>query len=76
MLVLSRKKGESIMIGENIEIVVLASDGDTVRIGINAPKEVQIYRKEVYHSIIESNREASNLAAATDVLKDVLRKRP
>ena len=61
MLVLTRKKGETVMIGDDIEIVVLGSEGDTVKIGIRAPKDVNIFRKEIYLSIQESNREASKL---------------
>jgi carbon storage regulator len=60
MLVLARKKGESIMIGDNIEMVILGVEGDTVKVGIAAPKEVEVYRKEIYLSIQESNKEASN----------------
>ncbi|MFI2857105.1 carbon storage regulator CsrA [Paenibacillus sp. JSM ZJ436] len=56
MLVLSRKVGESIVIQDEIEVTVLAVEGDTVRIGIQAPKSVGIYRKEVYATIQESNR--------------------
>jgi carbon storage regulator len=59
MLVLARKKGESIMIGDQIEIVILSTEGDTVRIGIKAPKQIEIYRKEIYEDIQESNKEAS-----------------
>ncbi|PQP84587.1 carbon storage regulator [Paenibacillus sp. PCH8] len=59
MLVLSRKKGESIIIQDNIEITVLAVEGDTVRIGISAPKHIDIFRKEVYASIQEANRESA-----------------
>ncbi|OKP85820.1 carbon storage regulator [Paenibacillus helianthi] len=59
MLVLSRKKGESIVIEDQIEITVLAVDGDTVKIGISAPKHVDIFRKEVYLSIQEANRESA-----------------
>jgi carbon storage regulator len=59
MLVLTRKKGESIMIGEGIKIVVLGLDGDNVRIGIDAPRDVQIFRHEVYEAIQESNKEAT-----------------
>lgn len=58
MLVLSRKKGESIMIDKDIEIVVLKSEGDTVKIGIQAPKNVEILRKEIYENIQQSNTEA------------------
>jgi carbon storage regulator len=58
MLVLTRKKGESIMIGDQIELVVLGTEGDAVKLGIKAPKQVEIYRKEVYEAIRESNRQA------------------
>ena len=58
MLALSRKQGESIVIGNNIEITVLEAKGDQVKIGISAPKEVPIYRKEIYAQIQEENREA------------------
>ena len=58
MLALSRKAGESIMIGNDIEIVVLDVKGDQVKIGINAPKSVPIYRKEIYEQIQQANIEA------------------
>lgn len=58
MLVLTRKKGESIMIGDQIELVILGTDGDTVKVGIAAPKEVEVYRKEVYQTIKQANQEA------------------
>lgn len=70
MLVLSRKKGESIMIGDQIELVILQTEGDSVRVGIIAPRNVQIHRKEVYLSIQQENREASNSIISIDgVLK-------
>jgi carbon storage regulator len=62
MLVLARKKGESIMIGDLIEVTVLSTEGDTVRLGITAPKNVEVYRKEIYISIQQANQEASNSA--------------
>lgn len=58
MLALSRKQGESIVIGSNIEITVLEAKGDQVKIGISAPKSVPVYRKEIYAQIQEENREA------------------
>lgn len=60
MLVLARKKGESIMIGDQIEIVILGSEGDTIRVGIRAPKHVEVFRKEIYQQIQESNKEATS----------------
>ena len=58
MLALSRRKNESLVINNNIEITVLDVKGDQVKIGISAPKEVPIYRKEVYLQIQNSNKEA------------------
>ncbi|WP_025678755.1 carbon storage regulator CsrA [Paenibacillus massiliensis] len=58
MLVLTRKKGESIILQNNIEIIVLSTDGDTVKLGISAPKDVDIYRKEVFEAIQHSNKTA------------------
>ncbi|MCM3443753.1 carbon storage regulator CsrA [Metabacillus halosaccharovorans] len=59
MLVLTRKTGEAIQIGENIEITVLSVSGDQIKLGINAPKNIEIHRKEVYVSIQQENAEAS-----------------
>lgn len=58
MLALSRKRGEALVINNNIEITVLDVKGDQIKIGINAPKEIPVYRKEVYEQIQQSNREA------------------
>ena len=60
MLVLSRKKGETIMINDNIEVKVLSIEGDQVKLGIVAPKSVKIYRQEVYSQIEKQNEEALN----------------
>lgn len=62
MLVLSRKSNESIMIGANVEIIVLGVEGDNVKLGIRAPKEVDIYRKEIYMAIQAENRAAATSA--------------
>jgi len=59
MLVLSRKKNESIMIGDTIEVKIIGVEGDLVRIGIDAPRDVEVYRKEIYMSIKEENELAS-----------------
>ena len=58
MLALSRKKGEALVVGNNIEITILEVKGDQIKIGIKAPKEVPIYRKEVYEQIQQANKEA------------------
>jgi len=60
MLVLSRKKGQSIIIGDNIEITVVEIQGDTVRIGVNAPREVAVHRQEVFEQIAAENQQAQN----------------
>lgn len=60
MLVLSRKKDESIHIDDNVEIVVVEIRGDKVRLGIRAPKEVKIYRKEIYEAIQRENESNQN----------------
>ncbi|KRE97959.1 hypothetical protein ASG89_29080 [Paenibacillus sp. Soil766] len=75
MLVLSRKKGESIIIGGNIELTVIGVEGDTVKLGIIAPKEVEVYRKELYLSIQQSNQEASKNVLRINQLKEKLFKK-
>jgi len=74
MLVLSRQRDETIMIGDEIEITVVDIRGDKVRLGINAPRSVQVHRKEVYEAIKRENTEASrvqvdDLTAATNNLR-------
>ena len=58
MLTLSRKKGEAIVINNDIEVTVLDVRGDQVKLGIVAPKEIPIYRNEVYVQIQEANKES------------------
>ncbi|MEH7225054.1 carbon storage regulator CsrA [Bacillus sp. JJ1566] len=62
MLVLTRKVNEAIQIGDDIEITILSVQGDQIKLGINAPKHVDIHRKEVYLSIQESNNEAASIS--------------
>ncbi|MHC4068940.1 MAG: carbon storage regulator CsrA [Planctomycetota bacterium] len=57
MLVLSRQKDESIMIGDNVEITIVDVRGDKVRLGIIAPREVPVHRREVYEAIQRENEE-------------------
>lgn len=66
MLVLTRKVKESIVINENIEVVILGIEGDQVKIGFNAPRNIEILRKEVYEKIKEENVQATN--SSIDVL--------
>ena len=60
MLILSRKKGEAIKIGDDIEIKVVAISGDQVKIGIDAPKYIEVYRQELYEQIQVENKQAAN----------------
>jgi len=60
MLALSRKKNEALVINNNIEITILEIKGDQVKIGVTAPKEIPVYRKEVYVQIQKENEEAMN----------------
>lgn len=71
MLVLTRKKGQSIVLNDNIEITILDIQGEQVRIGINAPKNVSIYRKEIFLEIQEENKKAAEVktVALDDLLK-------
>ncbi len=61
MLVLSRRRDESIMIGDNIVVTVVDIRGDKVRLGINAPKEIPVHRQEVYEAIQRENRSAAKV---------------
>lgn len=72
MLALSRKKNEAVVINNNIEVTILEVKGDQVKIGIEAPKEVPIYRKEVYLQIQKANSEAIS-AEGMDALKKLLK---
>ncbi|MBO5032919.1 MAG: carbon storage regulator CsrA [Lachnospiraceae bacterium] len=73
MLALSRRKGEALMINNDIEITVLDIKGEQVKIGISAPKEVPVYRKEVYIQIQEANKEASDNSEAMNQLASLFK---
>ncbi|MDR1067251.1 MAG: carbon storage regulator CsrA [Clostridiales bacterium] len=68
MLALTRKKGESVIIGDDIEIMVTSIRGEQVKLGIVAPASVSIYRKELYEIIKRENREAAKFRADIDKL--------
>ncbi|MEQ8350036.1 MAG: carbon storage regulator CsrA [Leptospiraceae bacterium] len=70
MLVLARKINESIMIGDDIEIVVVDIKGDQVKLGIRAPKNVAIHRTEIYQEIQNQNKEAAQ-SVSPDKLRDL-----
>jgi carbon storage regulator len=60
MLVLTRRAGESVMIGDDVVITVLEARGDVIRIGIQAPRDVQVHREEVWRELQTVNREAAS----------------
>ena len=66
MLVLSRKKNESIVINNDITIVVVEIRGDKVRLGVEAPKEIPVHRREVYDAIKKNERDGQETADETD----------
>jgi carbon storage regulator len=67
MLVLTRKKGQKLIINNDIEIVILDSRGDSVKIGVNAPKEVTIFREEVFEEIKKANEQAIKATIISDI---------
>lgn len=71
MLALTRKKGDSLVINNNIEVTILDVRGDQVKVGIDAPKNVPVYRKEVYLQIQKENQASSNLEGLAG-LKELL----
>ena len=69
MLVISRKKGESIRIGDDVEITVVKAEDGSVKLAIDAPRNIQILRKELLKEIEEENKKASNIDLS--LLKDI-----
>lgn len=69
MLIITRKKGQSLMIGDDIEITISKIEDGSVKIGINAPKKVTILRKELYEEVEKENKEAMNINV--DLLKNL-----
>lgn len=76
MLALTRKIGESIIIGDDIELTIIAVNGDQVKIGVDAPKSVPIYRKELFLQIQEENKAAASISdEGAKALKELLGKK-
>ena len=74
MLVLTRRAGESVIIGDDVVVTVLEARGDVIRIGIKAPRDVQVHREEVYNELKAVNQEAASpddeaVQAVTDMLR-------
>lgn len=72
MLAIKRKKGETILIGDNIEITIVDIENGSVKIAIDAPKEITILRKELYKEIEEENKRAINVDVS--ILKNIKKK--
>lgn len=69
MLIVTRKKGQSIMIGDDIEVIVSKLEDGSVKLGINAPKDMTILRKELYEEVKNENKAAVNINM--DMLKNI-----
>lgn len=74
MLILTRKLNESINIGDSIEVSVIEIKGDQVKLGITAPREIKVYRKEVYLAIQRENEEAALTSVDLPVLGSLIEK--
>ncbi|MFC5448787.1 carbon storage regulator CsrA [Paenibacillus aestuarii] len=71
MLILSRKKGQSIIINNQIEIIISSIDGEQVKVGIKAPNDINVLRKEVYEAVQESNKNALKANINLNELKNL-----
>jgi carbon storage regulator len=60
MLVLTRRAGESVMVGDEVVVTVLEIRGDVIRLGISAPRSIQVHREEVYRELQAANRQAAS----------------
>ena len=69
MLVLTRIPGQKIIINDNIEVTILEVKGDSIRVGIEAPRDITIYRHEIYEEIKNENRRTANQSSLDDVTK-------
>jgi carbon storage regulator len=76
MLVLTRKRGQKLIINDNIEILIIETRGDAVKIGINAPKNVTVYREEIYEEIKKSNKQTVNVDDINNALNILSVKKP
>jgi carbon storage regulator len=67
MLVLTRKTGQKLIIANDIEVIILETKGDAVKLGINAPKNILVYREEVYEEIRKANQQATGQLNPSDL---------
>jgi carbon storage regulator len=73
MLILSRRPGESLTIGDNVVVTVVGVSGNQIRLGITAPREVRVLREEVYKAMQEANQAAANALDSSSRLGDAVR---
>jgi carbon storage regulator len=71
MLILTRKPGESLYIGDNVKVTIVEIKGNQIRVGIDAPAELRIYREEIYRQILEENKSAAAGVVASSVLDEL-----
>ena len=71
MLILTRKPGESLYIGDNLKVTIVEIKGNQIRVGIDAPPEYRIYREEIYLQILEENRKAADAGVSGDALEQL-----
>jgi len=71
MLILTRKPGESLYIGDNIKVTIVELKGHQIRVGIDAPTDLRIYREEIYLQILEENRKAAEASVAPAGLEGI-----
>lgn len=69
MLIVTRKEGESVIVNDHVEVIVVSVEGGKIRLGFNAPPSVQIHRKEVYEKIQQANRDAAANKSTTQLPK-------
>ena len=73
MLILARKLNESIIVGDNVEIIIVDFKGDQVKLGIKAPKDVKVYRGEIYDAIQKENIEAAKIADVPSAISQLMK---
>lgn len=71
MLILTRKPGESLYIGDNLKVTIVEIKGNQIRVGIDAPPEYRIYREEIYLQILEENKKAADAGVSGDALEQI-----
>jgi carbon storage regulator len=74
MLILTRRVGETIIIGDNIRLTVLSTKGNQVRIGIDAPKDVSVHREEIYQRILDEK--SGDVESGNDSVNDIRKSEP